>query len=592
MDQLNYKVTTAMQMPDLAQRVAQHLATVYNDGQISPAMEDLAEELLTLMRLAPELQAPEPYRNHWDQRDALMISYGDSLLKEGERPLQTLKRWLDIHAEGLITGVHVLPFYPWSSDDGFAVTDYLRVDEKLGDWDDILSIGAKYDLMADLVINHVSSASEWFRNYCNGKDPGRGYFVEVDDDYDVSLVVRPRTSPLLREVDTVDGPRRVWCTFSHDQVDLNFRNFAVLREMVRTVRLYLDNGVRVFRLDAVAFLWKESGTDCLNLRETHEIVRLLRTLVEHARNDAMLITETNIPNQQNLSYFGNGNEAHCVYNFSLPPLLLNTLVTGDCAHLKQWMMSMPPTLNGTAYFNFIASHDGIGLRPAEGLLSDEELEVLIRTMHRFGGQVSYRALEGGAEKPYEVNISLFDALQGTVDGPDEHGVARFICAHAIMLGLEGIPGIYIHSLVGTRNDQQRVERTGSKRAINRHQWDYDELQALLADEHSDHARVFTGIMELLAIRQRQAAFHPNATQFTLHLGHQLFGFWRQSADRRQSTFCISNISPEPQILQLADINLIEAQQWSDLISGEDCDSREMELAPYRTVWISNLRDHR
>jgi sucrose phosphorylase len=592
MDQRNYNMNTVIQAPDLAHRVAQHLATVYDDGQISPAMEDLADELLTLMRLAPDLPAPEPYQNHWDQRDALMISYADSLLKEGERPLQTLKRWLDSRAEGLITGLHVLPFYPWSSDDGFAVMDYLRVDEKLGDWDDILSIGAKYDLMADLVINHVSSASEWFRNYCEGRDPGRGYFVEVDDDFDVSLVVRPRTSPLLREVDTVDGPRRVWCTFSHDQVDLNFRNPEVLRQMVRTVRHYLDNGVRIFRLDAVAFLWKESGTDCLNLRETHEIVRLLRTLVEHARHDAMLITETNIPNQQNLSYFGNGNEAHCVYNFSLPPLLLNTLVTGDCAHLKQWMMSMPPTLNGTAYFNFIASHDGIGLRPAEGLLSDEELQVLISTMRRFGGQVSYRALEGGEERPYEVNISLFDALQGTVDGPDEHGVARFVCAHAIMLGLEGIPGIYIHSLFGTRNDHQRVERTGSKRAINRHQWDYDELQALLADEHSDHARVFTGIMQLLSIRQRQAAFHPNATQFTLHLGNQLFGFWRQSADRRQSIFCISNVSPEPQTVQLADINLIEAQQWSDLISGEDCASREMELAPYRTVWISNMVDHR
>ena len=592
MDQANPAAFTAIPVPDLAQRVAQHLASIYNDGQLDAALQDLAAELLAAMRLDPDMQPPEPYQNHWDQRDALVIAYADSVQRQGEVPLKTLKHWLDHHAEGLLTGVHILPFYPWSSDDGFSVIDYLQVKASHGTWDDVLAIGGKYDLMADLVINHCSAESEWFRNFLANRDPGRDYFATAHADDDLSLVVRPRTSPLLREVDAVDGKRRVWCTFSHDQVDLNFRNPEVLLRIVEVVRHYLDNGVRIFRLDAVAFLWKEPGTTCLNLRQTHEIVRLLRTLVEHARPDAMLITETNIPNQQNLSYFGNSNEAHCIYNFSLPPLLVHSLVTGDCAHLKQWMMSMPPTLDGTAYFNFIASHDGIGLRPAEGLLSDDELQVFIDTMRRFGGDVSYRALEGGESKPYEVNISLFDALQGTVDGADEHGIARFVCAHAIMLALEGIPGIYIHSLLGTRNDYERLEKTGHKRAINRHQWRVDELEALLADAGSSHARVFSAIKGLLAIRQRQAAFHPNATQFTLHLRNQLFGFWRQSADRRQSIFCISNISCEPQVLHLTDINLIEAQQWSDLISGEDCASPEIVLAPYRTVWISNLRDHR
>lgn len=592
MEQANPAAFMAMPVPDLAQRVAQHLASIYRDGHVDSAMADLAAELLAAMRLEPDMQPPEPYRNYWDQCDALVISYADSVQREGEAPLKTLKHWLDQYAEGLLTGVHILPFYPWSSDDGFAVVDYLQVKESHGTWDDVLAIGAKYDLMADLVINHCSAASEWFRNFLQNREPGRDYFVTAQPQDDLSLVVRPRTSPLLLEVDAVDGRRRVWCTFSHDQVDLNFRNPEVLKRMVEIVRYYLDRGVRIFRLDAVAFLWKESGTSCLNLRQTHEVVRLLRTLVEHARADAMLITETNIPNQQNLSYFGNSNEAHCIYNFSLPPLLVHTLVTGDCTHLKQWMMSMPPTLDGTAYFNFIASHDGIGLRPAEGLLSDDELQVFINTMRRFGGQVSYRALEGGESRPYEVNIALFDALQGTVDGPDGHAIERFVCAHAIMLALEGIPGIYLHSLLGTRNDYERLEKTGNKRAINRRQWRFEELEALLADEASSHATVFAAIKALLSIRRCQAAFHPNATQFTLHLRNELFGFWRQSADRRQSVFCISNVSDQPQLLHLTDINLIEAQQWSDLISGEDCASSELLLEPYRTVWISNLRDHR
>jgi sucrose phosphorylase len=256
------------------------------------------------------------------------------------------------------------------------------------------------------------------------------------------------------------------------------------------------------------------------------------------------------------------------------------------------MMSMPPPQHGTAYFNFVASHDGIGLRPAEGLLSEEELQTLIGTMREFGAQVSYRALEGGENKPYEINIALFDALQGTVDGPDDLGVPRFICAHAIMLGLEGIPGLYIHSLLGTRNDYERQQATGQNRAINRHQWDLAQLEAQLSDPESTHARVFAALKELLSIRQRQAAFHPNATQFTLHLGDQLFGFWRQSGDRRQSIFCVSNISAEPQRLNLTEINLIELEHWSDLISGEDCNGPFMFLEPYRTVWITNRRDHR
>ena len=573
----------------LKAQVQRHVDTIYSDNPLDADIDGLADDLLATMRLEASMAAPEPYLNHWDQRDAIVITYGDSVLCEGEKPLRTLKRFLDQYTEKLLSGVHILPFYPWSSDDGFAVLDYSSVNEALGDWSYIEVIGWDYNLMADLVINHCSSRSLWFENFLKGKSPGAGFFYTASPEDDLSDVVRPRTSPLLREVQTSDGTKHVWCTFSHDQVDLDFRNPEVLQQFVAIIRHYLDHGVRIFRLDAVAFLWKVPGTSCLNLEITHEIVRLLRTLVEHARPDAMLITETNIPNRQNLAYFGNANEAHCVYNFSLPPLLVNTLITGDCAYLKQWMMSMPPAQNGTAYFNFIASHDGIGLRPAEGLLSESELDTLIATMQHFGGHVSYRALEGGQRKPYEINIALFDALQGTTSGPDLWGCERFICAHAIMLGLEGIPAIYIHSLLGTRNDYARVENTGQYRAINRHQWDYASLEDALRREDSSHRQVLHRLKALLAIRREQAAFHPNATQFTLHLGSAVFGYWRQSMDRRQSVFCVSNISAELQPLQLADINLTDTEEWMDLIGGRRFQRRDeiMELQPYQTVWITN-----
>lgn len=573
----------------LAQQIEHHLELIYRNTEVTDTAT-LADELIQLMRIEQSQPIKNRYINHWDESDCILICYGDSVLQPNEVPLATLKTFLDNYSKNIINGVHILPFYPFTTDDGFSVLDYSTVNPSLGDWQHIVAIAENYSLMSDLVINHCSARSLWFDNFRKDRDPGRNYFFTASPEDDLSAVVRPRTNALLREVETSRGTQHVWCTFSHDQVDLNFKNPLVLKEFVGIIRQYLDHGVRIFRLDAVAFLWKEIGTNCLNLEQTHETVRLLRTLIEQAREDAIIITETNIPNRQNLAYFGNANEAHCIYNFSLPPLLVNTLITGSCDHLKQWMMSMPPARNGTAYFNFIASHDGIGLRPAEGLLNDSEIESLVNTMHNFGGLISWRSAENGTHKPYEINISLYDALQGTVDGADNHGLQRFVCAHAIMLALEGIPGVYIHSLLGTRNDYQRAENSGHNRAINRHQWNYQELQNELADPDSDHFHVYNSMKALFKIRCGQPAFHPNATQFTLHLGSQLFGFWRQSMDRQQSIFCVSNVSNQVQKLALSDINLIDTETWHDLISGDQFSetNQTIDLAPYQTVWITNL----
>ena len=577
------------QLISLKQNVLHHLEIIYESVELKYNLDRLADELIEIMLLHEYVETVMPHQNHWDEKDITLITYGDSIIDADDRPLHTLNKFLKNRVSDFISGVHILPFFPYSSDDGFAVIDFYAVNESLGNWDDIKAIAKKYDLMADLVINHCSSESQWFKNFIKGEGPGHDYFIDVAEDAPISHVVRPRTSTLLRKVETAAGTKHVWCTFSHDQVDLNFKNVNVLKEFVNIIRLYLDMGVRTFRLDAIAFLWKKIGTNCLNLPETHEVVRLLRTLIEHTRADAIIITETNIPNRENLSYFGNANEAHMIYNFSLPPLLLNTLVTGNCHYLKQWQMSMPPAQNGTAYFNFIASHDGIGLRPAEGLLNEEEIASLINTMQSFGGKISWRIDANGVKQPYEINIALYDALQGTTRGPDDWGMDRFICAHAIMLALEGVPAFYIHSLLGTRNDYEKMESKDHKRAINRHQWKYNALNKNLDDNDSEHQQVFSRLKKIIKIRQQQKAFHPNATQFTLHMGEQLFGFWRQSVDRKQSVFCIFNISNTVQTLLLKDLNLISTYQWQDLISGVHFKDEDelIEIEPYQVLWISN-----
>ncbi|NRA43050.1 MAG: sugar phosphorylase [Pseudomonadales bacterium] len=573
----------------LVDHVEKHLDFIYKDIDLSISTAELTQSILAIMRLQQVDTAPEQFVNLWDQSDAIMITYGDSFLSDDEKPLDNLKHFLDEYCAGAINMVHILPFFPYSSDDGFSVIDFSSVNESLGDWTHIQAIAEDYQLMADLVINHCSSRGKWFDNFQKQIDPGKDFFFTCEPGDDISQVVRPRTNRLLFPVDTSAGIKYVWCTFSHDQVDLDFRNPEVLKKFIEIIRLYLDMGVRIFRLDAIAFLWKKVGSKSINLPETHEVVRLLRTLIEYACNDAIIITETNIPNIENMSYFGNQNEAHWIYNFSLPPLLVNTLLTGNSHHLRQWLMSMPSAMDGTAYFNFIASHDGIGLRPLEGLLSNDEEQALIQTLQGFGGKISWRALSENESKPYEINIALYDALKGTVEGEDAYNFERFICAHLIMMGLQGVPAFYVHSLLATGNDYQRYFNSGHNRCINRHQWQYKDLKPLLDNKENQHHQVFFALKSLIQLRAQQPAFHPNADQHVLYLGDDYLSFSRSCHDKTQFIYCISNITAHTKQLSVNSINLEHDTQFTDLISGIKLSEEQdaLILAPYQTVWLSN-----
>ncbi|WP_281841305.1 alpha-amylase family glycosyl hydrolase [Sinisalibacter aestuarii] len=532
----------------------------------------------------------KPGNNMWSQRDAVLITYGDTITDGVNKPLELLHDFLVTHLDGVVNGVHILPFFPFTSDDGFAVTDYRKVNPVLGGWGDVARIGREFHLMSDLVLNHVSSQSPWFNEFRQGHPPYDEFFVTADPDEDFSQVVRPRTTPLLQPVETSDGVRNVWCTFSHDQVDLNFANPEVLLEILRIIRLHIDMGVRIIRLDAVAFIWKRVGTSCIHLPETHAIVKLLRLLADFATESVVLLTETNVPKAENLSYFGHRDEAHSVYNFPLPPLVLHAMLSGSASYLLKWQRAMPPAPLGCAYLNFTASHDGIGMRPAEGLLPEGEIARMIDTVKAGGGLASMRALPGGGEAVYELNTSYFDAMTQTFAGEDDLKTERFLCSQTIVMSLEGIPAFYIHAMLATPNDLDAVERRGMNRAINRHRWDYPSLREKLADRTSDQARVLSALSERLKLRARQPAFHPNATQFTLSLDDRVFGIWRQSLDRTQSIFALHNVSDQEVELPATALNLIEDEAWADLLTGEPVRPGEgaITLAPYQCRWIANF----
>ena len=533
-----------------------------------------------------------------EERDSIMIAYGDSFRGDDGPPLEYLLRFLDDEAEGVVSGVHVLPFSPYSSDDGFSVIDYREVDPELGSWDEIEAIADEFVLMVDLVLNHCSAQGPWFQAFLRDEEPYNRYFITVPEATDVSSVVRPRAHPLLTPFETDAGTKYVWTTFSADQVDLDFSNPDVLLEMMDVFLGYIARGACVVRLDAIAYLWKELGTSCIHLPQTHAVVKLMRAIVEEVAPWVVIITETNVPHEENISYFGSGDdEAHMVYNFSLPPLTLDAFLRGDASYLQKWAATLATGSRTTTFFNFLASHDGIGLLPAKGILSGEQVDAMIETVQQRGGRISYKSTPDG-EIPYEMNVNYLSAIANEAL-PDEQRAAVFLAAQSIMLALAGVPGIYYHSLIGSENWQEGVEETGHNRTINRMKLDYDELSARVNEPDTLRSIVFEGYKGYLRSRASSPAFHPSASQRIMETPPEVFAVLRGERDAAgdesdERVLCLVNVSEEEAEVSFtdADLGLGEEKGFRDLVSGDyvfpsrDHGNRvSLELEPYEVLWL-------
>ena len=550
--------------------IRSHLELLYG----RPTAAEMEPRLAALTdQFRGRLPRPGPTRAGWlTEKDALLITYADQVREPDRSPLQTLADFAAQHLRGVVSGVHLLPFYPWSSDDGFSVKDFFAVDPAFGTWDDLARLRPHFNLMFDAVFNHMSAQSEWFQGFLAGDPRYRDFFVTVAGNPNLSQVVRPRALPLLTEFQTSAGPKKVWTTFSADQVDLNFKNPDVLLSALRALLFYVERGARFIRLDAIGYLWKDIGTPCIHLPQTHRVVQLLRAVLDEVAPHVMLITETNVPHRDNVSYFGDGtNEAQLVYNFSLPPLTLHSLQTGDATALTRWAQSLALPSERVTWFNFLASHDGIGVNPARGILSEAEIDALVARTLAHGGFVSYKQNADGSASPYEMNINYLDALSNPTAGePAELAARKFLTAQAIMLSLQGVPGIYFHSLFGSRGDRAGAEASGIKRRINRQKLRRAELENELNDPTSLRARVFTGFRELLALRRAHRAFAPAVPQRVLSLDARVFSVLRESVDGRDRVLCLHNVSGQPV-----------------RVEARDCDFEPCSLEAFEAKWMTN-----
>lgn len=588
--------------PDIENRLLRHLSFLYGQETASSILPELRR--LLVVHCAHKPQALIDYEHSYDpgerftEKDMVLITYGDIVHGgEGQKTLSTLYDFVKTYNRGSINTIHLLPFFPYTSDRGFSVIDYLSIDPRLGSWDDILRLGHEYNLMFDGVFNHVSSQSRMFKGFLNGHPFYKGFFIAYDSPDGLtpdqrSKIFRPRTSDILTKFHTIEGVKYVWTTFSDDQIDLNFRNPFVLLRVVEALLFYIRQGANIIRLDAVTYIWAEPGTECVHLPETHEVIKLLRSVADAVAPGTALLTETNVPHEDNVSYFGNGyDQAHMVYNFALPPLILYTFYTGDATVLTQWAGSFTTPSGFTTFLNILDTHDGIGLMGAKGILFPEQIDLIIHQAVLRGACVSYKAREEKTQEPYEINSTWWSALNGAGANEDlPFQVSRFLASRSIALVLKGIPGLYVHGIIGTENDPEIVQQSGSNRDINRQVIECSNMTKELENPESKLSLIARRSAPLYRNRTRYRAFHPRGGQEVLYLTPQVFAVLRTSPEGDQHILAMTNVTDSQTAVEVPIATIgVRSGQWFDLLSGRQWETAHGKLfipfQPYEVIWL-------
>ncbi|PCH13718.1 alpha-amylase family glycosyl hydrolase [Streptococcus parauberis] len=539
----------------MQKKLIKHLERIYQGENLEFAKDLFLKELSDLQ---PITGIKKP-----DEKTTYLITYGDSFYSGEEKPLSVLNRVI-VESLPYITDVHILPMFPYTSDDGFSVVDYQKINPELGDWENIQQLSKTRRLMFDFVCNHMSKSSEWFQKFLEEDEDFKKAFIEFDSSFDSSMTTRPRVSPLFHSYISKSGnEKRVWTTFSEDQVDTNVSDPKMLLRLTKVLLDYVNKGASSIRLDAIGFMWKESGTTSMHLEQTHEIIKLWRTLINYIAPNMQIITETNVPHKENISYFGDGyDEANMVYQFPLPPLTLYTLISGNSKKISNWAKTIGNVSNQATYFNFLASHDGIGLRPTEGILEDSERQIIIDKIIESGGRASYKKNPDGSQSVYELNASYASVLETT---------EKMLAAHAILLSFIGVPAIYYHSIFGSKNDVEGMIESGINRRINRKKL---EINTLFSELENDSFRdtIYNGITEMLALRKNYSAFNPYGNQNILDFGEKIVAIEREYEG--QKVIALINISNETVKCNQSGFDVITNNEFNQ------------ELNPYQYAWIT------
>ena len=568
------------------------LKTIYSNNT-TEEINFISNQLLQILDKFSEKSSYEEISNkeRWDESYSVLITYADSVYKNGESTLITLRDLLSKHFGSLSKVVHILPFLKSTSDGGFAVSSYECLEEKFGNWDDLKNISRKHILMADLVLNHVSSSHPWVQQFIKSQEPGMSNVFSPEQNLDWTNVVRPRSSSLFSQVKTKYGSKQVWTTFGPDQIDLNWHNPKMTLYFLILITTYLSHGIKWFRLDAVGFIWKESGTTCLHLPKAHSIVKILRIFLNNLLSDGLLITETNVPQKENLSYLVPEDEAHMAYNFPLPPILLEAIISSKADILNSWIFNWPDLPENTTLFNFTASHDGVGLRALEGLMNEQRIKDLLINCEKRGGLVSHRRLSNGEDKPYELNISWWSAMEDSGIDSNRYQYERFLLTQLLVLALKGVPAFYLPALLASENDIKSFSLTGQRRDLNREKFDYENLSSILDNPESNANKNLEYLKNAMNVRSNLKQFHPASQMECLSYGRSDIVVIKRGKGL-ESVYTIHNITDYKINYQLYDQDLPEINtnnlSMRDLLTSNKYNCKNISLDPFQVIWLSYL----
>ena len=457
-----------------------------------------------------------------------------------------------------------------------------RLEPRLGSWEHLGALAHGRTLMADLVLNHVSAAHPWVQQFRNHQQPGVDCVLAPDPDAGWDQVVRPRSSALFTPLQTDTGIRSVWTTFGPDQVDVDWSSDAVLQGFIDLLVRMTRHGVSWLRLDAVGYVWKEPGSRCIHHPRAHLLVKVLRSVLETLQPQGVVVTETNVPEEENLSYLRPGDEAHIAYNCPLPPLLLDAILRERADLLNAWLLRWPQLPALTTLLNFSASHDGIGLRPLEGQMDENRLEQLLEACERRGGLISHRRLSDGTERPYEINISWWSAMADGGRDPSLLQRQRFRLSQLLVMALPGVPAFYLPTVLASSNDEASFRQSGHRRDLNRERFNAEAIERTLRNPDSDASFCLSMLDNAMAIRSTLRAFHPQAS-FSCLPTNAPDRVLIKRGEGADSLWAVHNFSAQRIDLNLR--TLANESRWCDRLQGSAVMPNQLTLAPFAVHWL-------
>ncbi|MEW4370569.1 sucrose phosphorylase [Paenibacillus kandeliae] len=426
------------------------------------------------------------------QNKAMLITYADSLGNN----MGELADILDQHLQGVISGVHLLPFYPSSGDRGFAPMDYTQVDPALGSWEDVRRISSTFYMMYDFMINHISQQSKYFQDFLEKKDESAyaDLFIRYKDfwpngeptEEDVDLIYKRKPRAPYVEVTFKDGStEKVWCTFDEQQIDLDVTT-ETTRQFIRdNLNFLAEQGASVIRLDAFAYANKKIGTNCFFVEpDIWEMLQYAADLTEAKGVEVLPEIHEHYSIQLKIA-----DKGYYVYDFALPMLVLHALYSGQTNRLANWLNICP-----RKQFTTLDTHDGIGVVDVKDLMTDEEAEMTRESLYSKGANVKkiYSSEAYNNLDIYQINCTYYSAL-GNND-------QAYVLARALQCFAPGIPQIYYVGLLAGENDIELLERTKEGRNINRHYYSKEEVAQEI------QRPVVQRLFDLLRFRNTSAAF--------------------------------------------------------------------------------------